>query len=110
MATTLKTNPDDPKFINAVKNLNEGDTLEVADGTLVVEGKFTKPTHFLFHQRIFPAGIVLHKLNSNTRIYIEAEKLGMKADKVQPGEFDDRQIEKGTGKVLAPDRGRPSVK
>jgi hypothetical protein len=36
----LKTNPDDPQFIEAIKNLNEGDTLEVADGILEVEGKF----------------------------------------------------------------------
>ena len=97
----LKTNPDDPNFIEAVKNLNEGETIEVVDGTLEVEGKFAQPTHFTFHQRIFPAGMILKKRDSNTRIFIEAEKLGMK---VESTEINDRQITED-GTILPADEG-----
>lgn len=99
----MKANPDDPAFLNAVKNLKEGQEIEVEGGTLLVEARFTKPTHFPFHQRIFPAGIILHKNGSNVRIFIEAEKIGMTAEKVGKGQYDDRQ--KQGNKVLPADRG-----
>lgn len=105
----LKTNPDDPKFIDAVKNLKEGDKLTVEDGELIVEAKFTTPTHFPFHQRIFPAGMILRKVTRNTRIYIEAEKLGMTPDKVEKGKYHDRQIDKD-GKILPADPGTQAKK
>ena len=102
--TMLKTNPDDQDFINAIKNLNEGDKLEVADGTLIVEGKFTRPTHFPFHQRIFPAGMILKVEGRNVRIFIEAEKLGMSYQPTKKGEFDDKQIDE-KGNILPADPG-----
>lgn len=34
-----------------------------------------KPTNFSWHQRIFPEGLLLHKLGTNVRIFIEKEKL-----------------------------------
>jgi hypothetical protein len=100
----MKANPDDPKFLEAVKKLNEGDTLQVDDGELVLEYKFTKPTHFPFHQRIFEPGVILHKIGSNVRIYIEAEKLGISVEKVNENEFEDKQID-SDGNVLPADRG-----
>jgi len=97
----MKTNPDNKNFINAVKKLKEGDKLTVDNGILLVEYKFNRPTHFPFHQRIFPAGVILKKEGTNVRIFIEAEKLGMKVEKTEG--YDDRQ--KKGGKILLADRG-----
>lgn len=105
----MKSNPDDPKFIEAVKKMAVGDTLKVDNGTLTLEAKFTKPTHFSFHQRIFPAGVILKLNDSNIRIFVEAEKLGMKPDKVKAGEFVDKQID-SKGKILPADRGLDRTK
>lgn len=100
----LQTNPDDPKFINAIKGLATGDTLEVADGILEVEHVFDVPSHFPFHQRIFEPGMILKKQDSNVRVYIEAEKLGIDVKTVADGEFTDHQIT-AKGKVLPAERG-----
>lgn len=104
----MKANPDDKAFLKAVAGLEEGEKLSVDDGELVLEHKFFKPTHFPFHQRIFPAGVILHKENSNVRIFIEAEKLGMKPKETDLSKYDDRQIK--DGKVLPADRGLPRNK
>lgn len=106
----LKTNPDDVKFIEAIKNLSTGETVEVEDGILEVEYIFDIPSHFPFHQRIFEPGMILKKQGSNVRIYVEAEKLGMEVQQVErhedgsPKEFDDQQIT-AKGKVLPAERG-----
>ena len=100
----LTTNPDDPKFIAAIKKLSTGETIEVVDGVLEVEYIFDIPSHFPFHQRIFEPGMILKKQDSNVRIYIEAEKLGITPKEVSEGEFEDHQIT-AKGKVLPPDRG-----
>jgi hypothetical protein len=98
----LKANPDDPNFISAIKNLKEGDKIEISDAILIVEGKFEVPTHFPFHQRVFDPGMILRVEGRNTRIYVEAEKLGMKAVDTPEG-FNDRQIK--DGEVLPADPG-----
>ena len=98
----LKTNPDDPAFIALIKTLKQGDTFEVEDGTLEVEAIFDVPTHFTFHQRIFPAGMILHRPGKALRIYIEAERFGLKPKEVEPGFFNDSQIAE-SGVVLPPD-------
>lgn len=99
----MQTNPDSQEFIEALKVLEEGDTLKTDDALLVVEAKFDVPTHFPFHQRIFPPGILLKVQNRNTRIYVPIEKLGYKPRQVAPGYYDDRQIK--NGKVLPADKG-----
>lgn len=100
----MKANPDDRAFIDAVKKMSVGDRLSVDDGELILEYKFTKPTHFPFHQRIFPPGVILHKQDSNVRIYIEAEKLGMAVEETDMSKFEDKQIGPD-GKPLPADRG-----
>lgn len=104
----LQTNPDDPKFIEAIKQLAVGETIEVADGILQIEYIFDVPSHFPFHQRIFEPGMILKKQDSNVRIYIEAEKLGIvPKEHVEDGEpvpFKDNQIV--DGEVLPADRGQ----
>lgn len=100
----LQTNPDDPKFIEAIRDLKQGDTVEVADGILEVEYLFSVPSHFPFHQRIFDPGMILKKQGSNVRIYIEAEKLGHEVTVVPEGHFEDKQIV--DGEVIPPDRGQ----
>lgn len=99
----LNTNPDDLRFINAIKNLKEGDTIEVIDGILEVEYIFSVPSHFPFHQRIFEPGMILKKQDSNVRIYVEAEKIGHIVEEVIEGTFNDKQIV--DGKVIPADRG-----
>jgi hypothetical protein len=98
----MKTNPDDANFLAAIKGLKVGDTLTVDDGVLEVESKHQRPTHFVWHQRIFPAGMILKKQGSNLRIFVEAEKIKLKKDVVAKGVFDDKQI-KEDGEVLKPD-------
>lgn len=88
----LSTNPDNPLFINAVKNLSEGDTLEVIDGILEVEAVFEEPTHFPWHQRIFEPGMILKKQDSRTRIYIDNATLGKVIESYPEGHYDDKQI------------------
>ncbi len=89
----LKASLKDANFIEAVKAMDEGDKLLVQSGELTLEHKFNIPTHFTFHQRIFPAGVILKKTDSNTRIFIEAEKLGMTKGKLPKGKkFIDKQI------------------
>ena len=103
----MKANPDDKEFLEAVRKMKVGEKLTISpDEVLVLESRFTKPTHFPFHQRVFPAGVILKKENSNVRIFIEAEKLGMKVEKSEG--FDDKQIV--NGKVLPADRGLPRNK
>lgn len=102
----MKANPDNKEFLEAVKKLKEGDILKVDDGELVLEHKFSKPTHFTFHQRIFPAGVILKKKDSNIRIFIEAEKLGLPVSEEKG--YDDRQIV--DGKILPADRGLDRTK
>jgi len=100
----MKANPDSKEFLDAVKALKVGGVLKVDNGELVLEHKFTRPTHFPFQQRIFPAGVILKKQGkTNVRIYIEASKLGMKVEKVEKGVYDDKQIK--DGKVLPAERG-----
>jgi len=105
----LKTNPDDPAFITAIEKLKQGDTIEVIDGTLIVEERFTEPTHFLFHQRIFDPGMILNKLDPKTnlitrvRIYVSGEQLGWIKDGTHMEDYDDRQI-KDDGTILQPER------
>lgn len=106
----MKANFVDKEFIGAVSKMKIGEELVIAPGeVLVLESRFTKPTHFAFHQRIFPAGVILKKKDSNVRIFLEAERVGMKAEKVKKGEFDDKQI-KADGSVLPADRGLPRNK
>lgn len=99
----LNTNPDDPAFIEAIKHLKEGDKLQVADGTLLVEYIFDVPSHFPFHQRIFEPGMILKKEDSNVRVYITAGQLGHEVADVPVGHFDDKQIVDGD--VLPAERG-----
>lgn len=99
----LQTNPDDPKFIAAIKRLSVGEMVEVADGILEVEYLFDVPSHFPFHQRIFEPGMILKKQGTNVRIYIEAEKLGHEVAAVEDGHFEDHQIV--DGEVLPAERG-----
>jgi hypothetical protein len=100
----MKVNLKDKSFLDAVSKMKVGETLVVGNSGLQLEYKFTKPTHFPFQQRIFPAGVILKKQGkTNVRIYIEAEKLGMKPEKVAKGEYEDRQILEG--KVLPAERG-----
>lgn len=88
---TLSANPDDAQFLNAIKDLKEGEVVETREGKLKVEYRFDVPTHFTFHQRIFPAGMILHKEGSKIRIFVEAEKLGMEAKPVEEGYFEERK-------------------
>ena len=94
----LRAQPQDKNFLDAVKKLKEGNTIKTTDGVFLVEYVFNVPSHFPFHQRIFPAGVILKKETSRLRIFIEAEKLGMKLGKLPEGmDFEDRQIaEDGT--------------
>lgn len=113
----LQTNPDDPKFINAVRQLSTGETLEVADGILEVEYLFDVPSHFPFHQRIFEPGMILKKRDSNVRIYIPYDQLNVaetepiveveRRDDGVPVEFDDKQVV--DGEVLPAERGEGYV-
>ena len=106
----MKANYTDKEFISAVSKMEVGDEIVIApDEILVLESKFTKPTHFAFHQRIFPAGVILKKKDSNARIFLEAEKIGMVAEKVGKGEFVDKQIGPN-GEPLPAERGLPRNK
>jgi hypothetical protein len=91
----LQTNPDNQEFINAIKNLQEGETIEVADGTLLVEAVFSVPTHFRWHQNIFKPGMILKKQDSNARVYVSATQLGWTLESYPEDYFEDRQIVDG---------------
>lgn len=99
----MKANPNNQDFLDIVKSLEVGDAIDVDSGILVLEHKFSMPTHFNFHQRIFSAGVILKKQDSNVRIYIEAEKLDMDVTSIDHEDFDDKQIVDGV--IQAPDRG-----
>ena len=87
-----KTNPEDNEFLKSLKGKKVGDEVEVSDGVLYVEAIFDVPTHFNFHQRIFQAGMILKKKDSNVRIYIEAEKLGLKKQEVPKEYFVEKKV------------------
>lgn len=95
----MKSNPDSLEFIEAVNALEEGQILEVEDGELTLEHRFFEPTHFDFHQRIFEPGVILKKTDSNIRIYISAEELGV-AIPTEDNEyyFDKQENKDGTFK------------
>lgn len=99
----MRATLQDKEFKALLNIVDEGDAIEVDDASLVVEGKFDVPTHFPFHQRIFPPGILLKVKNRNTRIFFTAEELGWKPREVKPGYYDDRQIKDGI--VLPADKG-----
>lgn len=91
----LQTNPENQDFINAIKNLQEGDEIEVADGTLLAEAVFTVPTHFRWHQNIFEPGMILKKQGTNVRVYVSATQLGWEIESYPDGYYEDRQIVEG---------------
>lgn len=97
----LKANLKNQDFIKAIKDLKEGESIDVVGGKLTVEARFDKPTHFNFHQRIFPAGMILKKEGRPTRIFVPAALVGITPAEVKPGEFVDRQIK--DGKILPAD-------
>jgi len=99
----MKSDTNNVDFIEAVNALEEGQSLEVDDGILVLEHRFFEPTHFDFHQRIFEPGVILKKENSNVRIYIEAEKLGILIAGNNEEYFDEQINDDGTFKEA--DRG-----
>lgn len=99
----MQLNLQDPQFKNLLEIVNEGDGINAEDAQLIVEGKFDVPTHFPFHQRIFPPGILLKVVDRNTRLYFSADELGWPCKPVPPGYYDDRQIK--DGKVLPADKG-----
>ena len=99
----MKASLKDKDFLKAVSILDVGDSIDVGNYSLLMEYKFSTPTHFIFHQRVFLAGVILKKSDSNTRIYIPAEKLNIQITESDIKKFDDKQIE--DGKVLDPDRG-----
>jgi hypothetical protein len=105
----IRVSPNNKEFIEKIKNLKEGDKLTIDGIVLIVEGVFNRPTHFNFHQRIFPAGVILKKKDSNARIFLEAEKIGMVVEKVGKGEFVDKQIGPN-GELLPAERGLPRNK
>lgn len=110
MAKKYDINPDNEDFLDVLSKSGEGDIIEGTDGfTYSVESKHTRPTHFAWHQRIFPAGLILKKADSNVRIFVEAEKIGIKAEKVEKGEFDDKQKNQD-GSVKPADRGLDRTK
>lgn len=99
----MRASLEDKEFLALLKTIEEGDSIDVEDAQLIVEGKFDVPTHFPFHQRIFPPGILLKVVNRNTRIFFTAEELGWTPREVPPEYYDDRQIK--DGKVLPADKG-----
>lgn len=99
----MKTQPENADFIRAIKNLKEGESIEVDEGTLICESVFDVPTHFPWHQRVFEPGMILHLKGSNVRIFVEAEKIDRVPQHKDMANFADRQI-KGD-KVLPADRG-----
>lgn len=98
----MKATTKDPNFLLEVTKAKEGDVIEVDGAKLTLVAKFDVPTHFNFHQRIFPAGAILKKEGSNARIYVPAALIGIKPKEVKPGEFDDKQ-KKADGTVLPVD-------
>jgi hypothetical protein len=104
----MQPNPEDKKFIDLIKNLKEGDVVPASDPVLIVEGKFTVPTHFPFHQKIFDPGMILKVRDKNTRIYVPGEALGWKVHKFGKNDYVDRQIK--DGKVLPADKGTQKQK
>lgn len=99
----MRATLQDPQFKALLNIVGEGDGIDAEDAPLIVEGKFDVPTHFPFHQRIFPPGILLKVVNRNTRLYFSAEELGWTPREVPPGYYDDRQII--DGQVLPADKG-----
>lgn len=99
----MKSDTNNIDFIEAVNALEEGQSLKVDDGVLVLEHRFFEPTHFDFHQRIFEPGVILKKEDSNVRIYIEAEKLGVAIVGESEEYFDEQKNEDGSFKQA--DRG-----
>jgi hypothetical protein len=104
----IKTNPDDKDFIEEVKKLKVGKTIETEDGVLEVESIFDVPTHFVWHQTVFAPGMILKKKNSNVRIFIPAEKVGITPKHTEKGYFDDQQYQ--NGQLLVPNHSKARAK
>lgn len=106
MAKQYTVNPDDKDFIAFLKTLKEGDTFLDQDGNeVLVESIHDKPTHFAWHQRVFPAGMILGVEGTNIRIFIEGELLDIES--VDMGDkFVDKQIGKDK-KPMKAERSRP---
>jgi len=69
----IKVSVGNGAFISVLKTLNDGDVWENGAESYNVT-VVSKPTNFKWHQRIFPKGIILHKIGTQVRIFIEEEK------------------------------------
>ncbi len=98
----LKVDLKHPKFLRDLSTLKEGDRFEIEGGFLIVEAIFDVPTHFNFSQKIFDPGMILKKEGRPLRIFVPAEKLGIKPKEVVKGYFEDRQ-KKADGTILPAD-------
>ena len=60
----------DSSFISKAKSMDNGVIWKIGDEEFEVTS-FDKPTNFPWQQRIFPPGVILHKIGTHVRIFIE---------------------------------------
>jgi hypothetical protein len=100
--SNLRVDLKHPAFLKMLSDLKEGDRFEIEGGFMTVEAIFDTPTHFPFSQRIFDPGMILKKEGRPLRVYVPADKIGLKKAETNPGQFTDRQ-KKADGTILPAD-------